>query len=162
MEREIVQDIVIVGAGIAGVTTALGLLRLGIRSLVLESSDNLRVTGFSLSLWQNAWKALDAVGVGDKLRHNHRRLHGIVTTSLVTGKQIAAKPFKSTENQEGIEIRCVQRTKVLEVLVNELPKETIRAESKLVTFLRENILPTFMAGQYLKKAGYDCGKLNGY
>ncbi|XP_047177109.1 monooxygenase 2-like [Vigna umbellata] len=108
--------------------------RLGIRSLVLESSDTLRVTGFSLSLWQNAWKALDAVGVGDKLRRNHQRLHGIVTTSLVTGKQIVAKSFKSTESQEGIEIRCVQRTKVLEVLVNELPKETIRYSSKVVGF----------------------------
>ncbi|XP_047177108.1 monooxygenase 2-like [Vigna umbellata] len=82
MERELVEDIVIVGAGIAGVTTSLGLHRLGIRSLVLESSDTLRVTGFSLSLWQNAWKALDAVGVGDKLRRNHQRLHGYAQTSF--------------------------------------------------------------------------------
>jgi len=35
-----------------------------------------------------------------------------------------------------------------------------QAESRLVTFFRENILGTFMASQYLKKSGYDCGKLN--
>ncbi|KAJ0009698.1 hypothetical protein Pint_33989 [Pistacia integerrima] len=34
---EVVEDIVIVGAGIAGLTTSLGLHRLGIKSLVLES-----------------------------------------------------------------------------------------------------------------------------
>ncbi|QCE08727.1 flavoprotein monooxygenase [Vigna unguiculata] len=132
METELVQDIVIVGAGIAGVTTSLGLHRLGIRSLVLESSDSLRVTGFSLSIWQNAWKALDAVGVGDKLRRHHQPLNEIVTTSLVTGQQIVAIPFRPTGDQKGIEIRCVQRTTVLEVLVNELPKDTIRYSSKVV------------------------------
>ena len=50
--------------------------RLGVRSLVLESSDTLRVTGFALGIWENAWKALDAVGVGDILRHKHIHLYG--------------------------------------------------------------------------------------
>jgi 2-polyprenyl-6-methoxyphenol hydroxylase-like FAD-dependent oxidoreductase len=50
--------------------------RLGIESLVLESSDSLRVSGFALTVWENAWKALDVVGVGDILRHQHLQLHG--------------------------------------------------------------------------------------
>ncbi|KAJ1436315.1 hypothetical protein SESBI_04347 [Sesbania bispinosa] len=73
----IVEDIVIVGAGIAGLTSSLGLHRLGVRSLVLESSDSLRVTGFALTIWENAWKALDALGIGDILRHQHQHLYGI-------------------------------------------------------------------------------------
>ncbi|KAJ0479099.1 putative 3-hydroxybenzoate 6-monooxygenase [Helianthus annuus] len=47
-------DILIVGAGLAGLTTALSLHRLGLRSLVLESSESLRITGFALTLWTNA------------------------------------------------------------------------------------------------------------
>ena len=35
-----------------------------------------------------------------------------------------------------------------------------QAESKLVTFLRDNILAAFLASQLFKKSGYDCGKLN--
>ncbi|WVY98756.1 hypothetical protein V8G54_030907 [Vigna mungo] len=132
MERELVEDIVIVGAGIAGLTTSLGLHRLGIPSLVLESSDTLRVTGFALSIWQNAWKALDAVGVGDILRRQHLQLNGIVTTSLVTGQQTAAMPFRETGNRKDIEIRCVKRKSLLEALVNELPTGTIRYSSKVV------------------------------
>ncbi|KAB1227617.1 3-hydroxybenzoate 6-hydroxylase 1 [Morella rubra] len=73
---EVVEDIVIVGAGIAGLITSLGLHRQGIRSLVLESSGSLRNTGFALTTWANAWKALDAVGLGDTLRQHHQRLHG--------------------------------------------------------------------------------------
>jgi len=109
MERGLVQDIVIVGAGIAGLTTSLGLHRylfhflhyqlcfylfiflscftyahrLGVPSLVLESSDTLRVTGFALSIWENAWKALDAVGVGDILRDQHLQLKGYVHPHLL-------------------------------------------------------------------------------
>ena len=50
--------------------------RLGIRSFVLESSDSLRTTGFALALWANAWRALDAVGVGDSLRKHSLRISG--------------------------------------------------------------------------------------
>ncbi|KAJ8648032.1 hypothetical protein MRB53_001055 [Persea americana] len=60
---EYVEDVVIVGAGIAGLATALGLHRIGLRSLVLESSDRLRVNGYAITTWTNAWKALDALGM---------------------------------------------------------------------------------------------------
>ncbi|KAL2543188.1 ATP-dependent DNA helicase [Abeliophyllum distichum] len=39
--------------------------RLGIRSLVLESSDHLRITGFALTMCTNAWRILDALGIED-------------------------------------------------------------------------------------------------
>jgi len=44
--------------------------------LILESSDGLRVSGFALTIWKNAWMALDVVGVGDILRYKHLQLHG--------------------------------------------------------------------------------------
>ncbi|XAR59854.1 hypothetical protein NMG60_11015842 [Bertholletia excelsa] len=106
---EMANDIVIVGAGIAGLTTSLGLHRLGIRSLVLESSESLRVAGFAFATWSNAWKALDAVGVGDSLRQLHVQSQG--------GNQ---------------EIRCVKRKLLLEALAKELPSGTIRYSSKVV------------------------------
>ncbi|CAJ2630882.1 unnamed protein product [Trifolium pratense] len=130
MESVIEEDIVIVGAGIAGLTTSLGLHRLGYGSLVLESCDNLRVSGFALTIWENAWKALDAVGVGDILRHQHLQLHGIVTTSLVTGQQTSTISFK--DNKRKYEVRRVRRQLLLEALANELPSGTIRYLSKVV------------------------------
>ncbi|KAG7978305.1 hypothetical protein I3843_05G076100 [Carya illinoinensis] len=105
-----VEDIVIVGAGIAGLTTSLGLHRLGIRSLVLESSDSLRTTGFAFTTWANAWKALDAVGLASSLRQHHQRILG-------------------AEH----EVRCVQRKFLLEALAEELPSGTIRYSSKVVS-----------------------------
>lgn len=42
--------------------------RVGVKALVLEQSGGLRTEGTSLSLFPNAWRALDALGVADKLR----------------------------------------------------------------------------------------------
>ncbi|GMY05408.1 monooxygenase 2-like [Fagus crenata] len=130
---EVVEDIVIVGAGIAGLTTSLGLHKLGIRSLVLESSDDLRTTGYALTLWTNAWKALDAVGIGDSLRHQHERLDGNVTASTLSGLKTSDTTFKVKGNHGDHEVRRVRRNMLLEALAKELPSATVRYSSKVVS-----------------------------
>ncbi|KAB1219996.1 FAD-dependent urate hydroxylase [Morella rubra] len=131
---EVVEDIVIVGAGIAGLTTSLGLHRLGIRSLVLESSGSLRITGFALTTWTNAWKALDAsCGLGDSLRQHHHRLQGTVSTSTISGLQTSEISFEVEGKQGNHEVRCVQRRLLLKALAKELPSGTIRYSSKVVS-----------------------------
>ncbi|XVE93894.1 hypothetical protein REPUB_Repub01dG0233600 [Reevesia pubescens] len=133
---EIVEDIVIVGAGIAGLTTCLGLYRLGIQSLVLESSDRLRSSGFALLTWSNAWKALDAVGISDSLRLQHLQLNGLIVSSTVSKQRTSELSF------EGREVRCVQRSLLLETLAKELPSGTIRFSSKVVCIEESGLFKT--------------------
>ena len=64
---EMVEDVVIVGAGIAGLATAVALKRVGVKALVLERWHELRAAGAALSLFPNAWRALDVLGVSHKL-----------------------------------------------------------------------------------------------
>lgn len=45
--------------------------RKGVRSVVLESSATLRASGYAFTTWTNAFRALDALGVGDKIREHH-------------------------------------------------------------------------------------------
>ncbi|XP_030522955.1 monooxygenase 2-like [Rhodamnia argentea] len=130
---EAVEDIVIVGAGIAGLTTALGLHRLGIKSLVLESSDGLRTTGFALTTWTNAWRALDAVGIGEPLRRQHNQLFGLMNSSTDSGISAAERQSDATGTQRVHEIRCLLRKSLLETLEKELPRGTIRYSSKVVS-----------------------------
>ncbi|XP_040363932.1 monooxygenase 2 isoform X2 [Rosa chinensis] len=130
---QVVEDVVIVGAGISGLTTALGLHRLGIRSLVLESFHSLRITGFALTTWTNAWKALDAIGVGDYLRQQHLTLLGNVVFSRISGLQTFEMSFKEKGKYGDHENRCVKRKLLLEALASELPSGTIRFSSKVVS-----------------------------
>ncbi|XAR61618.1 hypothetical protein NMG60_11016085 [Bertholletia excelsa] len=124
------EDIVIVGAGIAGLTTSLGLHRLGLRSLVLESSESLRTTGYALTLWTNAFRALDAVGIGF-LRQNFLPMTGIEFTSSASGP--ASEMLQEREGKEEHEMRCVWRSELLETLERQLPAGTVRYSSKVVS-----------------------------
>ncbi|GAV63452.1 FAD_binding_3 domain-containing protein [Cephalotus follicularis] len=128
---EIVEDVVIVGAGIAGLATAVALMRVGIRALVLERSDGLRATGAALTLFPNAWLALDALGVSHKLTSIYAPLKKGSVTNVRTGL-IQDISLSETEGLYAAP-RSVHRKVLLETLANELPKGTIRFSSKLAT-----------------------------
>ncbi|KAH6762551.1 hypothetical protein C2S52_019984 [Perilla frutescens var. hirtella] len=130
MEDE--EEVVIVGAGIAGLATSLGLHRLGIRSLVVESADSLRSSGYALGIWKNGWRALDVIGIGDLLRQKHHKLTGIVTTSVDSGINTSELPFRAIHTQDDLEFGFVNRRVLLETLENELPRGSIRYCSKVV------------------------------
>ncbi|KAJ0938886.1 putative 3-hydroxybenzoate 6-monooxygenase [Helianthus annuus] len=64
------DDVVIIGAGICGLATALALHKKGIKGVVMERSESLRnVTGAGIAVRPNGWRALDQLGVAEILRH---------------------------------------------------------------------------------------------
>eukprot|EP00850_Spirogloea_muscicola_P002926 SM000011S19104 [mRNA] locus=s11:872208:876883:+ [translate_table: standard] len=99
--------VVIVGAGVAGLSTALALTRVGIPVVVLERAPALREGGAALSLWGNAWRALDVLGVGESLRSQYTTL---------------TRPH---------EVRGVHRVALLQALAKGLPPNTIRFSSRV-------------------------------
>src|SRR5689334_14162944 len=67
-DRRMAPPVVIVGAGVAGLTLALALRERGIDAQVYERADSVRTVGGALLLWTNAVRVLDALGVGHALR----------------------------------------------------------------------------------------------
>eukprot|EP01018_Ginkgo_biloba_P029760 Gb_17956 [translate_table: standard] len=121
------EGIVIAGGGIAGLATALALHRVGLKSLVLERADGLRATGTALTIWKNAWKALDALGIGDELRQHHLQLQAVQMVSTVV-KEYSCE----IDGKRCTELRCVKRSALLEAMAAALPPESIRLNSKIV------------------------------
>lgn len=60
--------VVVVGAGIGGLTTAIALDRLGVPVEVFERAPELQEVGAGIGLWPNAIRALDRLGVGADVR----------------------------------------------------------------------------------------------
>ena len=65
--------IIVVGAGIAGLATAVALQRRGHRVTVLEERTE-TPPGAGISIWPNALAALDAIGLGDAVRASGGRV----------------------------------------------------------------------------------------
>ncbi|KAL3740240.1 hypothetical protein ACJRO7_021511 [Eucalyptus globulus] len=124
------EEVVIVGAGIAGLATAVALKKVGVRALVLERSEELRTTGAALGLFANAWVALDALGVSDKLAALYAPLKRGYITDVKT-KSIQEVHYPS--NRNGAQPRAVHRKVLLEVLAEELPPNSIRFSSKITS-----------------------------
>lgn len=67
------QRILIVGAGIAGLATAVALQRIGYPVAVLEEKADTSA-GAGISIWPNALAALDVLGLGDAVRGSGGRV----------------------------------------------------------------------------------------
>ncbi|CDY32105.1 BnaC04g44610D [Brassica napus] len=124
------ESVVIVGAGIGGLATALSLHRLGVRSVVLEQAKSLRTGGTSLTLFKNGWRVLDAISVGPQLRTQFLEIEGMVVKNG-DGRELRSFAFKDEDQSQ--EVRAVERRVLLETLASQLPPETIKFSSKLKT-----------------------------
>ena len=60
--------VIIVGGGIGGLATALGLAKQNISSIVLEKSKSLGEIGAGIQLGPNAFQGFDYLGIGDQAR----------------------------------------------------------------------------------------------
>ncbi|KAF3440518.1 hypothetical protein FNV43_RR18802 [Rhamnella rubrinervis] len=126
-----VEDVVIVGAGIAGLATALALKRVGVESfLVLERAEELRTTGSALTLFPNAWLALDSLGISHKLTSIYATFQKGFVTNVDNGvtQEVNYSAFKGGP---GVGPRAVHRKALLNALAEELPHNSIRFCSKL-------------------------------
>jgi 2-polyprenyl-6-methoxyphenol hydroxylase-like FAD-dependent oxidoreductase len=64
----------VIGAGISGLATALALHNSGVPVRVLEAAPGLSNEGSAIGMWDNAWRALDELGVADQLRPQYLNL----------------------------------------------------------------------------------------
>jgi FAD-dependent urate hydroxylase len=60
-------DVVIVGGGIGGLTSAIALQRAGHRVRIFDQVRELRPVGAGISLWSNGVKVLNELGLGDRV-----------------------------------------------------------------------------------------------
>ncbi|KAJ0785606.1 putative FAD-binding domain, FAD/NAD(P)-binding domain superfamily [Helianthus annuus] len=116
------DEVVIIGAGICGLATALALHKKGIKSVVMERAESLRnVTGAAIGIRPNGWRALDQLGVAETLRRTAIPLQRQRVISLDGGRQ---KEMSLVRLE--YEIRCLRRKDLIDTLYAALPLDTVK------------------------------------
>ncbi|GAX72946.1 hypothetical protein CEUSTIGMA_g401.t1 [Chlamydomonas eustigma] len=137
--------VVISGAGIAGLASAVALHKEGFHVQVLETAPTLRQEGTAIGLWDNAWKALDSLGVAGGLRTNYSALDKVELCQGPKGRLLKHFSFSDCEGGAGSEFRAVHRSALLEALADSLPPETISFGTSVLSFSQQAEQPNAAA-----------------
>jgi 2-polyprenyl-6-methoxyphenol hydroxylase-like FAD-dependent oxidoreductase len=120
-------QVVVVGAGIGGLTCAIALRRAGLEVSVLERHAEIRPAGSGIMLWGDALDALDRLGVGEAVQANA----GIVDRSElrdpdgrpIEGLWIGSFLQKDPRARPPV---CIHRATLHHVLVDALGRQRVR------------------------------------
>jgi len=113
---------VVVGAGIAGLASAHALSHLGYDVCVLEREPQLRSEGAGLTLWPNATRALEELGLGDVVAATAHTVGEAVTLDP-TGSVLTTMPLDRIAERFG-SLVSVHRADLLEALYERFRGET--------------------------------------
>ncbi|XP_074360467.1 monooxygenase 1-like isoform X1 [Apium graveolens] len=120
------EEIVIVGAGICGLATALAFHRKGIRCIVLERAESLRSSGVAITILPNGWRALHQLNVASILRKTACPILGTKDIWLDKNKQ-KDMPFISGE------ARCLKRSDLIDTLYHALPPDVVKFGHQIIS-----------------------------
>jgi len=89
---------IIIGGGIGGLAAAIAMRRRGIDADEYERSPVLMEVGAGISLWPNAVKALEQLGLGEDLRSSAFRTHNFLRAN---GMALSFRPPQQKIWSEG-------------------------------------------------------------
>ncbi|HEX8866210.1 MAG TPA: FAD-dependent monooxygenase [Lentzea sp.] len=125
-----VSRVVVAGGGIGGVATAVALHQRGVDVVVLERAQEFREIGAGLSLWPNAMRALDSLGLAAQVR-----AAGAVETGGGVrdraGRWLSRTDNAAIERRHGWPLVVVHRAELLRILVSALPASSLLADSEV-------------------------------
>ena len=80
--------IAIAGGGIGGLAAALAIAQRGFRTIVLEQVAQFGEPGVGLQVAPNALSALDALGVGDRIKQRALLIERLLMLDTITGDEV--------------------------------------------------------------------------
>ena len=118
-------NVVIVGAGVGGLTAALALSGAGVQALVLEQVPELKPIGSGITLQTNALQALDHVGLADSVRQRGAELTH-ASFCLDNGKQLLEVDMHRFGEEFGQPSVCIHRGILQQLLLEKVGQHHVR------------------------------------
>jgi FAD-dependent urate hydroxylase len=125
--------ILIVGAGIAGLSAAIALRQTGHDVTVLERTPRLQPLGAGLILWSNATAALAAIG----LEASAREISNTLSAGLIRspdGTVLSKGDMVALAQETGHPTLAVHRADLLKMLFGQVPEGTVHFDHELTGF----------------------------
>jgi FAD-dependent urate hydroxylase len=123
--RRCAVKVIIVGAGIGGLTTHLVCHRAGFEVEHYERQPQLGPAGAGIVLWPNGVKILLALGLGERLKQIGHGLERVVTRTH-EGLPLSEMPVGELEQRMGAPVYPVSRTDLQAMLVDALGPGALR------------------------------------
>lgn len=124
---------IIIGAGPAGLTTAIALRAAGFEAAVFERAEAVREVGSGLTIWPNAMKALDHIGAAEAVRAVCRPLDGIAIRSW-RGETLSATPGAVMERYCGGPSAALHRSEFIAVLLKLVSADVVTLAARCTGF----------------------------
>jgi FAD-dependent urate hydroxylase len=124
--------ILVVGAGVSGISVARGLLRDGHDVTVFDQRPNVTVGGGAVTIWSNGATVLQQLGVE---MDGAGQLLSTVRVMTSTGRPLATMDLNTMVNRMGAPVRMVPRRILLERLLKGFPIDRIRCDARAVRVL---------------------------
>lgn len=125
---------IIIGGGIAGLSASIALRRAGIESTLFERSPRLTEVGAGISLWANALRALDHLGVGGSVRARGKpSAAGEVRRD--DGRVLLRVEYARFERESDLPptLWMLHRAELIDALAQHVPSATVRLGRRLVS-----------------------------
>ncbi len=121
--------ILVIGAGVGGISIARGLLRDGHDVTVFEQRADVTAGGGAVTIWSNGATVLKQLGVD---MTGAGQLLSTVRVVSSTGRRLANFDVDALVNRLGAPVRMVPRRVLLERLLDGFPADRIQCESRVV------------------------------
>ena len=143
---EKIEPVIIIGAGIGGLATALAMKRAGISARVYERVESLEEVGAGLTLWANAVKALHKLGLAEVTTSAFNLADGALYSWQ--GARLSSIPARQLQRRFGAPNLAVPRADLQAALLAAVGPEMVELNSQCISFEQDQTGVTVeLAGQ---------------
>lgn len=121
--------VLVIGAGVSGISVARGLLRDGHDVTIVDQRRDTRAGGGAVTIWPNGEAVLRQLGVD---MAGAGQVLSVVRVTTAQGRRLANLDVSALASRLGAPVRMVPRRILLERLLDDFPIERIRCNARAV------------------------------